>query len=258
MRQRIADAIRARILYWRTIPWRSILYITAPMYALIALLVLVRDEFKLSSIRLIDILPHWPLIGWVALGLGILLLASLEGSFGLSREAGKAHGERVSELGKELATLKRELSEERAAQALEQKDRVDHTEPTWEQKQRRELVRNQFAELVRTGNELLNQLESVLPNGISSVPTVPTDRLRIVAYEWAKDVEAALAATFDQLAVARFQNISGIPPRVDSFIVTAFMNVHRKEIREFVYNRLYRLEGIISGEWPMPPAATCR
>jgi hypothetical protein len=85
--------IRTRLVHWRSILCGPLLEILGVAYAILGLASFVRAEFlPTRGGPLIGFIPTWPFTTWLIIGLGLVLVVALEGSYrvvsGVERNAG--------------------------------------------------------------------------------------------------------------------------------------------------------------------------
>lgn len=76
--------IRARLRHWKAVLWRPFLAFLGVPWAVLSIYSLIRSEFfPAFNHPAIDWVPKWSAATWAVLGLAILLLVTLEGSYRL-------------------------------------------------------------------------------------------------------------------------------------------------------------------------------
>jgi hypothetical protein len=84
---------RTRLDHWRSILWGPLLKILGVAYTILGLASFIRGEFlPTRGGPLIGFIPTWPFTTWLMIGLGLVLVVVLEGSYrvvsGVERNAG--------------------------------------------------------------------------------------------------------------------------------------------------------------------------
>ena len=89
MGYRLLHSITERIHIWRNIVFRGWWKLVWSIYVVVGLFAVVRAEIlpQENIPPVVELLPSWPWWAWALMGMGILCVAMLEGSYRLIRQA---------------------------------------------------------------------------------------------------------------------------------------------------------------------------